>query len=322
MSNYKPIQKLLKKTSRILLASLNYHLGNYQEAIWLVGDGRSGSTWLSDLINWDRSYRELFEPFHPHIVRQVRDYELFQYLRPDETNSELGRFLTSVFSGKFKHLRADVSQPRLFYQGILVKDIFAHLLVPWVHQNMPHVKKVLIIRNPFAVALSKQKLNNWTWMREPQAFLKQKPLYDDYLAPHERIINQVGDDFIEKQILIWAIIHYVLFQSLNQEDIHLVFYEDLVTNPSKEIKRLFRYLGKDWTDNEVLLHKIAKPTRTSQDSPKNYSNTNVLNSWKDKLFVQQIDRGFEILQYFKLEQLYQDNFVSNKLASMANKFAF
>lgn len=313
MSNYKNIQKLFKKTSRIPLASLNYHLGNYQDAIWLVGDGRSGSTWLSDLINWDRSYRELFEPFHPQIVKQVRDYEFFQYLRPDDRDAELGRFLNSVFSGKFKHLRADVSQPRLFYRGILVKDIFAHLLVPWVHHNLPQIKKVLLVRNPFAVALSKQKLSNWTWMNDPQAFLQQKPLYEDYLAPHESFINRVGDDFIERQILIWAIIHYVIFQSLNTEDIHLVIYEDLVANPMVEIKGLFQYLGKDWTDNEILLQKILKPTRTAQEPQKNYSNKNALNSWVNKLSVQQIDRGFEILQYFKLESLYQNQLIPNNL---------
>lgn len=155
----KQIQKAYKKSSRIPLASLNYHLGNYKEAIWLVSDGRSGSTWLSDLINSDRAYRELFEPFHPHIVNKARHFALFQYLRPEDTNSPAGEFLRLVFSGKFKHLRSDVSKPRLFYKGLLVKDIFAHLLMPWVNQNISHVKKILLIRNPFAVALSKQKLS-------------------------------------------------------------------------------------------------------------------------------------------------------------------
>ncbi|MGK7896070.1 MAG: sulfotransferase domain-containing protein [Xenococcus sp. (in: cyanobacteria)] len=322
MSNFKRIQKLLKKTSRFPLASLNYHLGNYQETIWLVGDGRSGSTWLSDLINWDRGYRELFEPFHPRIVRQVQDFSLFQYLRPEETDSELSNFLKSVFTGEFKHFRADVSQPRLFYQGLLVKDIFAHLLVPWVSHNLPHVKKVLIVRNPFAVALSKQKLKNWTWMKEPQAFLTQKSLYDDYLAPHQEVIFQVGDDFIEKQILIWAIVHYVTFQSLTQEDIHLVFYEDLVSNSTIEIQRLFNYLGKAWSNDEILLQKIDKPTRTSRDLQKDSSKINMLDSWKNKLSVEQIDRGMKILEYFQLEGIYQNNSKSNKLALVKEKFAF
>lgn len=174
------IQKIYKKSSRIPLASLNYHLGNYKEAIWLVSDGRSGSTWLSDLTNSDRAYRELFDPFHPHIVKKTQNFALFQSLRPDETNSSLGEFLRLIFSGKLNHRRSDVSKSRLFYKGLLVKDIFAHLLMPWVNRNIPHVKKILLIRNPFAVALSKQKLSKWTWMTEPRKFFEQQDLYNDY----------------------------------------------------------------------------------------------------------------------------------------------
>jgi len=310
--NCKSIQKIYKKSSRIPLASLNYHLGNYKEAIWLVSDGRSGSTWLSDLINSDRAYRELFEPFHPHIVKKAQQFSLFQYLRPEDSNSPLGNFLKLVFSGKFKHLRSDVSKPRLFYKGLLVKDIFAHLLMPWVNQNIPHVKKVLLIRNPFAVALSKQRLSKWTWMTEPRKFLEQQNLCDDYLAPFEDTICSVGDDFIEKQVLIWAIIHYVSIRSLSQDDVYIVFYENLIVNPEQEIEDMFSYLNKQETLEESLESRIYKPTRTSKSFHQNLSRTSLIDAWKDEISPNQIARGMTILQRFNLDYLYGDTGMPNR----------
>ena len=321
MSNLKRVQKLLKRTSRIPLASFNYHLGNYKDPIWLVGDGRSGSTWVSDLINWDRRYREIFEPFHPYIVKRVREFSLFQYLRPEDTESYLGTFLSIVFSGEFKHLRADVSQPRLFYKGLLVKDIFANLLIPWVHHNLPNVRKILLVRNPFSVALSKQRLKDWTWLTEPQLLLEQKHLYDDYLAPFEEVIQTVGDDFIERQILIWAIIHYIPLSTLQKDDIYILFYEDLVLNPIEEIEKLFMFLEKDNTQGKQLFHKIAKPARTSDQLRQVSSKENRIDSWKDNLSSQQIDRGIKLLEWFQLEKVYGDKSKPNKHALAQGKFA-
>lgn len=321
MITHKRIQKLLKRTSRVPLASLNYHLGNYEDVIWLVSDGRSGSTWVSDLINWDRRYRELFEPFHPHIVKRVQDFALFQYLRPDDQSSYLGDFLQSVFSGEFKHLRADVSQPRLVYKGLLVKDIFANLLLPWVTHNIPHVRKILLIRNPFAVALSKQRLKSWTWMTDPAKLLEQKTLYDDYLAPFEDVIRSVGDDFIERQILIWAIVHYVPLLNVDHTDLYILFYEDLVSNTTAEINRLFKFLNKDQIESEKLIDRIHQPTRTSNKFHQSMSKESLIDAWKSDLSVQQIDRGMKILECFQLDKVYQDNLRPNKAALLHDKFA-
>ncbi|MGF1523900.1 MAG: sulfotransferase domain-containing protein [Leptolyngbyaceae cyanobacterium] len=317
----KRIQKLLKRTSRIPLASLNYHLGNYEDVIWLVSDGRSGSTWVSDLINWDRCYRELFEPFHPYIVKRVQDFELFQYLRPDDKNSDLGDFLRSVFSGEFKHLRADVSQPRLFYKGLLVKDIFAHLLLPWVTRNIPQVQTILLIRNPFAVALSKQRLKNWTWMTDPTKFLEQNSLYEDYLAPFEDVIRAVGDDFVERQVMIWAIVHYVSLLNVSHTDIYVAFYEDFVSNSPKEIANLFKFLNKDQTESEKLIHRIHQPTRTAKKFHQSIPRESLIDAWKSDLSVQQIDQGMKILECFQLDKVYQENLKPNRAALMHRRFA-
>ncbi|MGP1383514.1 MAG: sulfotransferase domain-containing protein [Thainema sp.] len=325
MKASKIVQKATKRVLRVPLASLNYHLGNYEDVIWVVGDGRSGTTWLADLINWHGRYRELFEPFHPEIVQNAKHFNFFEYLRPEQRNSDVADFLNLVFSGKFKNFRADVSQLRWFYEGLLVKDIFANLLLPWVNQNLPSVKKVLVVRNPFATAVSKQKKKGWTWMEDPQDFLKQKELYEDYLAPFENVIYATGEDFIEKQVLIWAIIHYIPLHSLKKNDAYILFYEDLVNDPEKEIEKLFRYLYGEskflYIDNaslkNKLLSKAAKPSRTSRKKNGQKTIENSLDSWKAELSTRQIEQGIKILSRFGLDKLYGVDSVPSKDALLA-----
>ena len=303
------------------LASLNYHLGNYDETIWVTGDGRSGTTWLGDLINWDGSYRVLFEPFHPTLVKEVREFDFFQYLKIEEQDSYLVDFLKTVFSGKFKHFRADTSQIRFTYNGLLVKDIFSNLMLPWVHHNLPEIKKVMVIRNPFAAALSKQQKRGWTWMTEPKDFFNREALHNDHLYQFEDVVETLSDDFIEKQILIWAIVHYVPFQYLSSRDIHIVFYEELVTDILMQLKLLFQYLHEGGSDESYLstpqlLEKINRPSRTSGKA----SGSNLMlgkdpvNSWKNELSSQQIAKGMAILERFGLSEIYGSSSVPNRKA--------
>ena len=309
-------EKLVKRILRWPTASLNYHLGNYENVIWLVGDGRSGTTWLADLINWDKRYREFFEPIHPGHVRRAKNLGFNPYLRPDDNTSLASKFLYSVFNGKFKHFRTDVSEPKLFYQGLLIKDIFANLLIGWVHQNIPSAKKIMIVRNPFSVALSKQRYQDWFWMKDPKQFLDRKFLMHDHLAPFEELISYANDSFIENQILIWSIAHYVPFKQLSKGDIYILFYEHLFCNPEEEILRLFNYLYDDeFTEFDGrLLNIIRKPSRTQGKKFSTLSTQSPLDVWKNDLSAQQIDNGLKILEEFGLDTIYEGGSLPNKNA--------
>ena len=42
--------------------------GDHRSSVFLAGSGRSGTTWLSEIINHRRGYRYVFEPFNPREV--------------------------------------------------------------------------------------------------------------------------------------------------------------------------------------------------------------------------------------------------------------
>jgi hypothetical protein len=215
--------ELLHIIQRSVLTA-NYYAGRYKQAIWIVGDGRSGTTWLADLINVRKTYREMFEPFHPVYLNEMRGV-YWKYLRPHDTDQTFYRLARRVFSGRLQHPRVDAQNKRVVYNGLLIKDIFAHLFLKWACLRFTHVKKILLMRHPFAVAVSKQKLKGWRWMANPSDFLDCSALYADYLYGFKDLIRETKGYF-ERQVLIWAVIHYVALNQLERNDVILVFYEE------------------------------------------------------------------------------------------------
>ena len=46
-------------------AYVDLEKGDHRSSVFLAGSGRSGTTWLSEIINHRRGYRYVFEPFNP-----------------------------------------------------------------------------------------------------------------------------------------------------------------------------------------------------------------------------------------------------------------
>ena len=47
-----------------------------KNVVFISGVGRSGTTWLTELINYNHRYRILFEPFHNKKVKIVQNFLL------------------------------------------------------------------------------------------------------------------------------------------------------------------------------------------------------------------------------------------------------
>jgi len=113
----KKISKKLRR--RIVHSSLRFHyrFRKYKDVVWIVGDARSGTTWLSRLINHKKKYREMFEPFHPHFVKEMDFLSMHQYLRPHDSHPQLEKAAADVFSGKLIHRRIDSANNSFFTMG-------------------------------------------------------------------------------------------------------------------------------------------------------------------------------------------------------------
>ena len=87
--------------------------------------------------------------------------------------------------------------------------------------------------------------------------------------------------------------------------IHVTVYENYITNPGDEIKRLFNYLNIPF-NNKVLdvTHKFSRTTRS--DSPLK-SGDNILTAWRKKFTETEIADGIKILSLFGFDALYDYN---------------
>lgn len=290
---------------------VNYRLDNYREVIWLIGNGRSGTTWAADLVNHNKGYREMFEPFHPHLVDGMGFLKLHQYVRPDDSNPELEAIAADVFSGRFRHPSVDQGNRSLIYRGLLIKDIFANLFARWVSLRFPQVKIVLLMRNPFAVALSTYRKRDWIWATDPLDLLNQTALHEDYLRPFEDLIRKTSrdGDYVLRQILIWAIINYVPLRQFRPGEIHICFYEDLINHPNQEVTNILRFakLGTPVGPVDIAREILDRPSRVSDQGSSSFAQATLNCAWKNELSARQIDTGLEILRSFGFDGLYDQN---------------
>ncbi|GMR06030.1 MAG: hypothetical protein BMS9Abin25_0611 [Gammaproteobacteria bacterium] len=275
--------------------------------IWLVGDARSGTTWLADLINVEALYQVIFEPFHLHRSRPGFKFEPYTYHKREEQDDELEKFSKKVFSGKVfsSGSSAAIVNP-LCAENVLVKDVFAGLIAKWVLHRIPDLKIVVLLRHPFAIALSKRKLSEWNWPEYLSSLLAQKNLYDDFLHPYENVIRS-AETFFERQIIIWTIMHYVMFQQLHEEDFHLVYYEDLCRQPEMELSRIVHYLGLRQEHVKKALRNINTASRMSSEDALRQRGRENYAVWQDEITEDELKRGCKILHTFGLDCIYNES---------------
>jgi hypothetical protein len=176
----------------------------------------------------------------------------------------------------------------------------------WVDRSFPEVKKILLLRHPCAVAVSKESLRKMRWMDDPSRFLEDADLLEDHLSPFSSLLSE-SRTYFERQIMIWASIHYVAFRQLNRSRVHLVFYEDLCTDLAGEMARIASFLGwgrSGFPDDPRLQEAGRRPSsKTRPESAINLGADRAF-SWLAKTTPDQRKCAGEILAEFGLGELF------------------
>ena len=219
-------------------------LGDWRRTVVLAGTGRSGTTWVGDLLNSHNTYRVMFEPFHSRKIPLLHDWSYRQYLRPDDTDEMYLSTARKILGGNIRHSWIDQYNRRIVARRRLIKDIRAQLFLGWIKHHFPEIQIILLLRHPCAVANSKIKLN---WETHLESFLSQPKLMTDFLAPFRRIIESAVDPF-ERHIVMWCVENYVPLRQFRDGGLHVAFYEHLCVNPAAEAAELMRVIGEAYSD--------------------------------------------------------------------------
>jgi hypothetical protein len=281
--------------------------GDHRSTIFVGGTGRSGTTWLANLVNHDGSYREMYEPFHSYFVAAARKFRYALYLRPTDKNPQFIEPARRILSGRVSNQHIDEGNRRIFYRRRIAKEVRCNLWLKWLHANFRGMPIVLIIRHPCAVASSRMLLD---WPTRLSMFLEQPELIEDHLAPFRDAVAELNTPF-ERHIFTWCIQHYVPLRQFRQGEINVVFYERLCSQPKAELATLpFMQPAAEYG---AIESRIAAPSPTSRrhSAIASAANNNLIDAWRKHITAAQIKRAVEILTLFNLHRLYGEDSMPN-----------
>ena len=269
--------------------------GDHRVSVVLAGTGRSGTTWLSDVVNHRGVYRYVFEPFHPGKVEAFAHFRPRQYLRPEDRREEFLGPARRVLTGGLRDPWIDRFHRGFLPRRRLIKDIRANLLLGWIKANFPGMPIILLLRHPCAVVASRLALG---WKDNLFETMEQEDLVEDFLLPMETRIRAASDGF-ERHLFLWCIDNYVPLRQFGLGEIHLVFYENLLAHPKEELRRLFASLGEDFDDRAY--RNLERPSPLSRnEAPENPS----VDGWRRQVTGRRLEGAVEILSVFGLDRVY------------------
>jgi hypothetical protein len=283
-----------------LLGGLHVDLGrgDHRSSVFLAGSGRSGTTWISEVINHRNAYRFVFEPFHPGKVRILRHFRRKQYLRPGDRREEYLGPARTVLTGELRSLWTDRFNKKFVARRRLIKDIRANLLLGWMHANFPGMPIVLLLRHPCGVVASRLALG---WRDVLSETMEQEELVEDFLLPMEAEIRAARGGF-ERHLFSWCVENYVPLRQFEPGEIHLAFYEDFLVRPDQELRRLFAFLD-DGFDGRAY-RTLGRPSPLSR-----HPEIPSVDAWRRCVTARQTERAVEILGCFGLDRVYGEGAV-------------
>ncbi len=270
--------------------------------------GRSGTTWVSALLNYKKQFRILFEPFFPAQVKAARGFHYIHYIPPHENTPELAKKAQSILSGRPQNGWIDRENKSLYYRHRIVKDIRCNLMAGWLHTIAPTLPLLLLIRHPLQVASSWRKLG---WGIESggnrsdfEIITSQKALFSDFPILAGILKEIDAHSFLDTFLFQWGVFHMVPFEHLRNKNAYFLFYENLLCNPQTELKKLFAYVGLpyEWQEIVQAFNKDSSTNFLQRDIAKDKNQ--LLHSWRNEFTSEEITRANQILEMFGLANLY------------------
>ena len=308
----KPINfhnRLVRYFSRICFSKLFFDKNQtIENSLMILGTGRSGTTWLSELLADYLHYRIIAEPFHPgrilpHIYKKYITDRV--YLPPDFYNEDFTQIMGRLLSGKLTGPRMNRVNFIVNPKGRLVKFTNAAPFIEWLHVKYPSVRIVLVLRHPLAVAGSRANLKG-NPVRKIDRYLSDPVLVSKFLSDKLGVINN-AQTRLQKQAVLWAIENYMILNTLKTDDVFITSYEYLVTDLGAEMKKLMEYIQPEVKFNPM---KITNITSASSKITTNSANIeHKLSKWQNRLSDKEIDDVLEILEAFGLNHIYDSNYM-------------
>ena len=258
----------------------------------IAGFGRSGTTWIQDVVAEANSLRAVFEPLHPLQIKTAKRFA-HRCLRPNDKDDDLYQFLDHYFHGDFWSLWADyrivkdrlwpsprdlISVPRVKvllrqfafaknnlsrfhsqrrFQERLTKFVRANMMLSWLQRNF-RARIVFVIRHPAAVVQSQMRAQHaWNLDQRFEIYRGDERLLS--------ILNEKSKEMLFKPLetveaftLSWCIENSIAIQQATESGIHIAYYENLVQGGEEEWIKILSALGLERLPDRSLIFRPSQ----------------------------------------------------------------
>ena len=246
----------------------------------ILGFGRSGTTWLSDIVSKAAGRALLFEPWHPDVLAESRELS-YRTSYTEQESEFLAAHLRDTLAKKRRsawllrnHLPAPVHEvdPRFVeqvwdeIQVLGFKAIRASMIPEWVVTHAAR-RCVFLVRHPLAVVASIHRRSNFWEFGWPGTFdlFVRNALHrgDPATEPIAEIYARrpAPEGEVDRIALMWAITHAIALPRLERAGIPVVFYEDLYDRPFMWARTALAHLGLE--EHGLLPTYLFTPAMTT-----------------------------------------------------------
>jgi len=245
-----------------------------QRVIWINGLPRSGTSWLSQIID---SAQEVEFRMAPLFSFQFRNT-----MKPDESEKDWRRFFNEVYessdewmaqkerrrTGAFPIFTQKLDSPPI----LAIKDVRHHQFIPHLLKLKLDIHVVHIIRDPRAAIYS--------WLNNAKEFPADADPMENWRSGKVRKINESEYWGFEDWIKLTE--QYLRLKAAYPENVTIVRYEHLVEDPLEETRKLFAHLRLDLLPQTENFLKRSTESE-SEDPFSVFKTDNVLYKWKGQL---------------------------------------
>lgn len=270
----------------------------------IVSSPRGGSSWITDLVSLIPRTVVLWEPLHLDASPTFRGlgFGWQQYIPEDAVWAEARAALDDVLRGKLVNRWTCMRGSKhrfLTANKMVVKFCHAVALLPWLTRAFNfHFEPIYLVRHPFAVVASQMQWHAW----DDESFrfsIPSGPFCERY-SEHAEFLRGLRTK-AEVLLANWCLANQVpLSSARNNQSWVTVYYEHLLTDPRKEIDRIFGRWCLPVPEN--IFSQIGKPSQTTKRATFLAGAEKQLSKWQSFFTESDIEKMLAILKYFGIKQ--------------------
>jgi len=283
--------------SSFLLKTICQKEFRLRETLVVMGSTRSGTTWLTELVNAIPKSAVIFEPISPtHVPEAAKaGFTYDTYKLPNDFWPQGQRFMKKVLSGKIITPWTASQIPittACSAQRLIVKFVRGNMLIGWLTKNFPIQPPALIIRHPCATVFSHLRKG---WIPNV-AMLLNNPFFKDKKETRKFCEGLKYPE--EFSALRWCMRYYVPL-ALPDRPFILVSYERLVRNGRKELEKIFTTWNIPIPEEAFL--RLKRPSATVAKNSQVIHGSDPLCGWQEGLSRNQVKRILNVASFFGLD---------------------